>query len=129
MQNNEYLAQEALKYLEIAQKFEEEGKTEEAIENYQLAVDYLKESGYMIHRISDLYNRIEDLKSFKQEQKLFLHKQRSVQIEKFQDQAFVLIDRANELETSYHERASRYGFEPRYQPGKSRNICARYRHR
>jgi len=99
MQNHDYLAQEALKYLELAQKLEEEGKPEEAIENYQLAADYLKKSGYMIDRVGELYERIEGLKSFIQEQKLFQHEQVSAQIEKLQDQAFVLIDRANKLES------------------------------
>ena len=64
MQNNEYLAQEALKYLERAQRFEAEGKGQEAIENYQLAADNLKKSGYMMHRVSELYDRIEGLKTF-----------------------------------------------------------------
>ncbi|MFX1529213.1 MAG: hypothetical protein ACFFB4_16690 [Promethearchaeota archaeon] len=99
MQDNDYLAQEALKYLERAQRFEEEGNNEEAIENYQIAADYLKKSGYMMHRVSDLYERIEGLKSFIQEKKLFQHKQAATQIEKLQDQAFVLIDKANKLES------------------------------
>ncbi|MFX1353150.1 MAG: hypothetical protein ACFFGP_04240 [Promethearchaeota archaeon] len=99
MQSNDYLAQEALKFLDLAQKLEEEGKTEEAIENYQLAADYLKKSGYMIDRVSELYERIEELKSFIQEQKLLQHEQFSAQVEKLQDQAFVLIDRANKLES------------------------------
>ncbi|MFX1498713.1 MAG: hypothetical protein ACFFBH_14410 [Promethearchaeota archaeon] len=110
MQDNDYLAQEALKYLDIAQKFEQEGKNEDAIENYQLAADYLKKSGYMMHRISDLYERIEELKSFMRNQKLFQHEQLSAQIEKFQDQAFILIDKANNLESEgfFQDAIERY---------------------
>jgi len=110
MQNNEYLAQEALKYLEKAQRFEAEGKAQEAIENYQLAADNLKKSGYMMHRISELYDRIEGLKTFIKEQRLYQHEQLSAQIEKFQDQAFVIIDRASELESdgSFQDAIERY---------------------
>jgi len=110
MQNNEFLAQEALKYLEKAQRFEAEGKAQEAIENYQLAADNLKKSGYMMHRISELYDRIEGLKTFMREQKLYRHEQLSAQIEKLQDQAFVIIDRANQLESdgSFQDAIERY---------------------
>ncbi|MFX0178883.1 MAG: hypothetical protein ACFE78_01760 [Candidatus Hodarchaeota archaeon] len=110
MQNNEFLAQEALKYLEIAQRFEAEGKSQEAIENYQLAAENLKKSGYMMHRISELYDRIEALKSYMKEQRLYQHEKISAQIEKFQDQAFIIIDRASELEStgSFQDAIERY---------------------
>ncbi|MFW9947039.1 MAG: hypothetical protein ACFFDX_09455, partial [Candidatus Odinarchaeota archaeon] len=110
MQNNEFLAQEALKYLEIAQRFEAEGKPQEAIENYQLAAENLKKSGYMMHRISELYDRIEGLKTFMKEQRLYQHEKLSAQIEKLQDQAFVIIDRASELESvgSFQDAIERY---------------------
>ena len=110
MQNNEFLAQEAFKYLERAQRFEAEGNAQEAIENYQLAADNLKKSGYMMHRVSELYDRIEGLKTFMKEQRLYQHEQLSAQIEKFQDQAFVIIDRASELESdgSFQDAIERY---------------------
>ena len=54
MQNPEELAQEALNFLELAQKFEEEKNAEQAISNYQRAVEYLKQSGYLMHRINDI---------------------------------------------------------------------------
>ena len=48
MDGNEEFAQEALKYLNLAQKFENEKNFEKAVESYELAADYLKNSGFLI---------------------------------------------------------------------------------
>ncbi|MFX1420492.1 MAG: hypothetical protein ACFE9N_16425, partial [Promethearchaeota archaeon] len=98
MQNPEDLAQEALKFLEIAQKFEEEKKVEEAISFYQKAADFLKQSGFLMHRIQEIYDRISELKEFTQKEILYQRTQVLTQIEQLQDQAFTLLDGAKKLE-------------------------------
>jgi len=98
MQNPEDLAQEALKFLELAQKFEEENNTEESISNYEKAAEYLKQSGYLIHRISDIYERIAELKKIQKQEKLYQKTQEQSQIEELQDQAFTLLEGAKKLE-------------------------------
>ncbi|MFX0057733.1 MAG: hypothetical protein ACFE85_04015 [Candidatus Hodarchaeota archaeon] len=92
------LAQKAIKFLEVAQKFEEQGELAKAIENYQTAVEFLKRSGYMMHRVEDLYARIEELKKFTQEQKKYLYMQSIAQLDKLQDQAFTILEGAEKLE-------------------------------
>lgn len=99
MQNPEDLAQEALEFLEIAQKFEEEKNAEEAISNYQKAVEFLKKSGYLMHRINDIYERIEELKDFIKQKRLYQQTQIKTQVEQLQDQAFALLEGAKKLES------------------------------
>ncbi|MFX1427103.1 MAG: hypothetical protein ACFFBE_11670 [Promethearchaeota archaeon] len=99
MQNPEELAQEALKYLEIAQKFEEEQKAEDAISNYEMAVEYLKQSGFLMHRVNEIYERIEVLKDFLKQDKLYQHTQMKAQVGQLQDQAFALLEGAKKLES------------------------------
>ena len=98
MQNPEALAQEALKLLEIAQKFEGEKNIEEAISNYQRAADFLKQSGFLMHRIQEIYDRIGELKDFIQKETLYQRTQTKAQIEQLQDQAFTLLEGAKKLE-------------------------------
>jgi len=99
MQNPEELAQEALQFLELAQKFEEEKNAEEAISNYQKAVEFLKKSGYLMHRINDIYERIEELKDFIKQRRLYQQTQIKTQVEQLQDQAFALLEGAKKLES------------------------------
>ena len=99
MQNPEELAQEALQFLELAQKFEEEKNAEEAISNYQKAVEFLKISGYLMHRINDIYERIEELKDFIKQKRLYQQTQIKTQVEQLQDQAFALLEGAKKLES------------------------------
>jgi len=99
MQNPEELAQEALKFLELAQKFEAEKNAEQAISNYQRAVEYLKQSGYLMHRINDIYERIEELKNFLKQEKMYQQTQIISQVEQLQDQAFALLEGAKKLES------------------------------
>ena len=98
MQNPEELAQEALKFLENAQKFEEEKNLEDAISNYQRAADFLKQSGFLMHRIQEIYDRIEELKNFIQKEALYQRTQNKAQMEQLQDQAFTLLEGAKKLE-------------------------------
>ncbi|MFX1363522.1 MAG: hypothetical protein ACFFCE_10915 [Promethearchaeota archaeon] len=98
MQNPEELAQEALKYLDIAQKLEEEKEFENAISQYQQAADFLKQSGFLMHRVQEIYDRVSELKDFLQKEKLYQqieHKTQSVQL---QERGFALLDRAKKLE-------------------------------
>jgi len=98
LQNPEELAQEALKFLELAQNFEVEKDVEKAISNYQKAADLLKQSGFLIHRIQEIYDRIGELKDFIQKETLYQRVQTQAQIEQLQDQAFILLEGAKKLE-------------------------------
>ncbi|MFW9900728.1 MAG: hypothetical protein ACFFDY_05505, partial [Candidatus Thorarchaeota archaeon] len=98
MQNPEELAQEALKFLEIAQKSEEGKDVEKAITNYQKAADLLRASGFLMHRVQEIYNRIEELEEFIKQDKLYQQIQTKAQIQQLQDQAFSLLEGAKKLE-------------------------------
>ncbi|MHA1986200.1 MAG: hypothetical protein ACW98D_06145 [Promethearchaeota archaeon] len=98
MQSPEDLAQEAIKFLELAQKFEEENNVNQALSNYEKAVEFLKQSGYLMHRVNDIYERIEELKSSVKKEKLYQQTQVNAQIEQLQDQAFALLEGAKKLE-------------------------------
>ena len=99
MEGNEELAQEALKYLNLAQKFENEKNLEKAVENYELAASYLKNSGFMMDKISDIFSRIEELKDFAKQEMMYDQANAQNQLEQLQDQAFSLLDGAQKLET------------------------------
>ena len=99
MEGKEGLAQEALKYLDLAHKFEEEQNLEKAIESYQLAADYLKISGYLINKVGDIYSKIEELKEFAKQELIYAQASVKSQIEQLQDQAFSLLDGAQKLES------------------------------
>jgi len=99
MEGKEEIAQEALKYLSLAQKFEEEKNLEKAVESYQLAADYLKNSGYLLNRVSDIYSKIEELKEFAKQELIYAQASVKSQIEQIQDQAFSLLDGAQKLES------------------------------
>jgi tetratricopeptide (TPR) repeat protein len=98
MQNPEKLAQEAIKSLELAQKFEEEKNIQQAILNYEKAVDFLKQSGYLMHRINDIYERVQELKDSLKKEKIYQQAQIQTQVAQLQDQAFALLEGANKLE-------------------------------
>ena len=98
MQTPEQLAEEALKFLEIAQKSEEEKDVENAISNYKKAAELLKSSGFLMHRIQEIYDRISELQEFIQQDKLYQRFQTKAQIEQLQDQAFSLLEGAKKLE-------------------------------
>jgi len=99
MERNEALAQEAVRYLSLAQKFEQEGHIEKAIEHYGVAADHLKNSGYMMHRIDEIYSRIEELKKLVKQEIFYRQEHFRAQVEQIQDQAFSLLDGAQKLES------------------------------
>jgi len=92
------LAQSALKFLEVAEKFEETKNWDKALENYEKAVEDLKQSGYLTERLSDLYSRIADIKNLINQRKRIQHSQATEQIEQLQEQAFAILDGAKKLE-------------------------------
>ncbi|MFX0000097.1 MAG: hypothetical protein ACFE88_08245 [Candidatus Hermodarchaeota archaeon] len=98
LQTPEELAQEALKFLEFAQNFEEKKDLESAISNYQKAADLLKQSGFLMHRIQEIYDRIGELKDFIEKDALYQRVESQAQIEQLQDQAFNLLEGAKKLE-------------------------------
>ena len=98
MERNEGLAEAAINYIEIAQKFEEEKNIQKAIENYYLAADTLKKSGYLIERINDIYERIEVLKKATQKEVVYQKAQLKAQVEEIQNQAFSILDTAQNFE-------------------------------
>ncbi|MHA1147628.1 MAG: hypothetical protein ACTSR8_05235 [Promethearchaeota archaeon] len=99
MENTEELAQQALALLEQAERFEENKNWSKAIECYTTASEFLKRSGYLLHRIDDIYTRITELKNYLQQDKFLQQTQTQQQLEQLQDQAFALLDAAKRLET------------------------------
>jgi tetratricopeptide (TPR) repeat protein len=99
MQRPEDLAQEAIKFLELAQKFEEEKNAKQAISNYEKAVEFLKQSGYLMHRVNDIYERIDELTNSLKKEKIYQQTQVKAQVEHLQDQAFALLEGAKKLES------------------------------
>ena len=110
MERNESVAQEALKYLDNAQVLEENGKLEEAIENYLTAADFLKKSGYALTRIDDIYGRVQELKEFIIKERSIRQAQISSELEQLQERAFSLLDAANkfEIKGQFNEAIAQY---------------------
>ncbi|TFG24778.1 MAG: hypothetical protein EU533_01800, partial [Promethearchaeota archaeon] len=100
MDINEGIAQEALKILNNAEKLEESGNLEEAIENYQTAAEYLKRSGYTLTRINDIYERVQKLKDYINKDKSIRKARLNAELEQLQERAFSLLDAANKFEIS-----------------------------
>ncbi|MFX1500275.1 MAG: hypothetical protein ACFFDH_04840 [Promethearchaeota archaeon] len=98
MQNPEDLAQEALKYLDLAQQYEAEKEFDNAISYYQQAADSLKQSGFLMHRVQEIYDRVSELKDFLQKEKLYQQIENKTQSEQLQERGFALLDRAKKLE-------------------------------
>jgi len=100
------LAQKALELLNETDKLEEEQNWAKAIEKYQLAADYLKQSGFLPHRIEDIYKRITEIKVFLDQERQYRMQEQQVQLEQVQEQAFAILDAAKKLETDgYFEDA------------------------
>ena len=93
------LAQSALKYLEVAEKFEVSKEWEKALENYEIAFEELKQSGYLSERIDELASRIDQIRNIinqKQQINEVENRESKIQLEA---QAQSLIDGANKLES------------------------------
>jgi len=98
MEKKENIAQEAIRFLDAAQIYEENGDLTTAIDNYLTAADLLKQSGYMSLRINDIYDRVERLKENLKNERLMQQAQLKAQLESLQEQAFSLLDAANKFE-------------------------------
>ncbi len=97
---SEELAQDALTLLDQAEKLEQERNFSKAIESYSIAAEYLKRSGYLSHRIEDIYSRITELNNNLKQEKLYSQASTQAQLDQVQDQAFAILDGAKRLETS-----------------------------
>ena len=108
--NPEELAQIALELLDETDKLEQEKDWVNAIEKYQQAAEYLKQSGYLQHRIQDIYARIEEINNFIKQDQLYQSQIQKTQIEQLQDEAFALLDVSKELELkgSFKEAIQQY---------------------
>jgi hypothetical protein len=96
--NPEELAQIALELLNETDRLEQEKDWANAIDKYQQAAEYLKQSGYLQHRIQDIYARIDEINNFIKQEQLYKSQIQKTQIEQLQDEAFALLDVAKELE-------------------------------
>ncbi|MBN1800220.1 MAG: hypothetical protein JW891_01860 [Candidatus Lokiarchaeota archaeon] len=99
MNTNLEKAENAIKYFELAEKFEESKDWEKAIENYELGVENLKQSGYLSERVEEIYSRIAELNNI-------ISRKKQIQLEKTQDykdklegEAYALLDGAKKLES------------------------------
>ncbi|TFG27953.1 MAG: hypothetical protein EU532_06365 [Promethearchaeota archaeon] len=92
------LAEKALGLLNETDKLEEQKNWLKAIENYQQAAEYLKQSGYLPHRIEDIYNRIAEIKKFLEHEKIYQKQTKQAELDKLQNQAFAILDGAKNLE-------------------------------
>ena len=95
---NEELAQTAIQLLDQAEYLEQEKDWPKAIENYTNAAEYLKQSGYLQHRIEDIYTRITDLNNYVQQDKALMAQTQVANVEQLQEQGFALLDAAKKLE-------------------------------
>ncbi|TFG19464.1 MAG: hypothetical protein EU529_16305, partial [Promethearchaeota archaeon] len=99
----EELAEEAIKLLNQAEDLEEQGDWSKAIASYQKAADNLQQSGYLSHRIDDIYSRITEINNYLKEDKMYKQAQSQIQhaqVERLQDEAFSLLDEAKSQETA-----------------------------
>jgi hypothetical protein len=95
---SEELAQKALNLLNETDKLEQEKNWTKAIEKYKEAAKYLKISGYLTHRIQDIYARITEINNYLKQEEMYLKQAQQAQIEQIQDEAFVLLDGAKRFE-------------------------------
>ncbi|GAH12036.1 unnamed protein product [marine sediment metagenome] len=61
---NEELMQYAIDLLNQAEEFETQRNWAKAIETYNEAAEYLKKSGYFVHRIDEIQSRIAELNNY-----------------------------------------------------------------
>ncbi|MFX1296764.1 MAG: hypothetical protein ACFFD2_18150, partial [Promethearchaeota archaeon] len=96
------MAQKALELLNQTDKLEEEQNWVKAIEKYQQAAEYLKQSGFLPHRIEDIYKRIAEINNFLEQEKRYQIQTQQVHLEQVQEQAFTILDGAKKFETDGH---------------------------
>jgi len=98
---SEELAQEAIELLDQAENFEEQKNWSKAIESYQKAADFLQHSGYLSHRIDDIYTRITEINNYLKEERAYQQSKAQIQqaqLDRLQDEAFSLLDEAKSQE-------------------------------
>ena len=99
--SKEELAQKAIELIDEAENLEERKEWYKAIEQYQKAAVNLQQSGYLTHRIQDIYSRVTDINTYLKQQKVYEQAQSQIQkakLDQLQDQAFTLIDAAKKDE-------------------------------
>ena len=99
--SKEELAQKAIELIDEAEQLEERKEWYKAIELYQKAAEKLQQSGYLSHRIQDIYSRVTEINNYLKQQKTYDQAQSQIQkakLDQLQDQAFTLIDGAKKDE-------------------------------
>ncbi|MFX1257853.1 MAG: hypothetical protein ACFFAN_08340 [Promethearchaeota archaeon] len=97
----EELAKGALELLEKAELFEERRNWDKALHCYKDAAERLKESGYLAHRIDDIYTRIAEINNYIKQEKIFQQAQfipQQTQIKQDQAESFIFLDNAKKFE-------------------------------
>ncbi|MHA1724729.1 MAG: hypothetical protein ACTSXH_07790 [Promethearchaeota archaeon] len=93
------LAEKALEFLSLAEQLEKTNDFSKAIENYQKAAEYIQKSGLLEHRVEEIYRTIEDLKKNLNMDMVDQQLEKQDRIDRFQLQAFHLIETAKKLES------------------------------
>ncbi|MGM0470239.1 MAG: hypothetical protein ACQERB_15675, partial [Promethearchaeati archaeon] len=106
----EDLANKAIKFLDLAGDYEDKNNFVQALENYQKALKYLIESGYLPHREEDIRNHITELENKIESEDKSKQLIKKTQKEKVQDEAFLLLDQGKylELEGDFKKALSKY---------------------
>jgi len=104
------LAEEAVRHLDLAEKFESQENWAKAIEEYSKAVDLLKRSGLLSLHIDDINERIMHLTQISQQNKALQRKRAEAEFSGLRDEAFHFLDKAKSLEVNgrYQEAISCY---------------------
>jgi len=104
------LAEEAVRHLDLAEKFESQENWAKAIEEYSKAVDLLKRSGLLSLHIDDINERIRHLTQISQQNKALQRKKAEAEFSGLRDEAFHFLDKAKSLEVNgrYQEAISCY---------------------
>lgn len=104
------LAEEAVRHLDLAEKFESQQNWAKAIEEYSKAVDLLKRSGLLSLHIDDINERIMHLTQISQQSKALQRKEAEAEFSGLRDEAFHFLDKAKSLEVNgrYQEAISCY---------------------
>lgn len=107
---SEELASKAIKFLEDAGQYEDEGDISKALENYEKALKYLIESEYLPHRVEDIRNHIADLKKNLEDSDAVHREVKKAEKEKLQNGAFSLLEQGKnaELEGNFQNALKKY---------------------
>lgn len=95
------LAEKALEFLSQAERFEKSSKIPQAIDNYNKAAEYMKQSGLLEHRINEIHTKINNLKKKVNLETMYQQVESQDEIDQLQLQAFNSIQRAKKLEARH----------------------------